>query len=612
MKNFIILNNFKLKNDFIKYNYFKRDFCISIERNNNNNFNSYNEPKVIFKHVPSEEYQRLEEMSYQELKETAEELGSEVKEKSKSTAHSHLSFIDKMRIGVRAGDGGGGAISFFRAKYIPEGPPDGGNGGNGANIIVRADFDNNNLSHLKKNYKGHNGQKGMGAKKTGKNGEDIILHVPVGTVIKELVQKTDEKEIQEFENDDTENIISKKDPRYDPSSPLFEPGLYLKSLSAPVVSGKINDSYNVISHLESESTRNKLEKNNQNKWIENGNIIDLNQFGQEVVIAAGGLGGKGNFNFVSGSNRSPEYAQPGTKGEIKRIELELKIIADFGLVGYPNAGKSTLLSVISNAIPNIQNYAFTTLNPYVGVVDFLDVDNEILKEKINKAKVNGIENLSKRKRNINNIINGYSSNNNNSNNNNNNNNNINDNNGNLINSIPTSTIADLPGILEGAHLNLGLGLDFLRHIERTKAIVYVLDMSNNDLPSIWDGKKIKIIPNRYAYIQDEDDLIDAKREIKSKIKNEENRAPWKDFASLLEELESYKPGLTSKPSIIIANKMDGEFSENHLEEFKKATKHLFKGKDWKIIPASAKNNQNILSIKKELKEILKKLYNSNK
>ncbi|KAM9955637.1 hypothetical protein ACTFIW_002277 [Dictyostelium discoideum] len=604
MKKCLILNNFKLKNDFIKYNYFKRDFCI---RDNNNNYNSYNEPKVTFKHVPSEEFEKLEEMSYQELKETAQDLGSEIKEKSKPSAHSHLSFIDKIRVGVRAGDGGGGAISFFRAKYIPEGPPDGGNGGSGANIIVRADFDNNNLSHLKKNYKGENGQKGMGARKSGKDGDDIVLRVPIGTVIKELVLKTnDGEEIQEFETDDTGNVISKKDPKFDPTSELFDPALYLKALSAPVVDGKINDTNNIISHLDSKSKNNN---NGNNKWVENGNIIDLNELGQEVVVASGGLGGKGNYNFASGSNRSPEYAQPGTKGEIKRIELELKIIADFGLVGYPNAGKSTLLSVISNAIPNIQNYAFTTLNPYVGVIDFFDIDNQVLKEKLNSTKVNSTNNLSKRKRNINNIINGYSNNNNSNSNNNNNNNDSNNNN--LINSIPTSTIADLPGILEGAHLNLGLGLDFLRHIERTKAIVYVLDMSNNGLPAIWDGKQVKVVTNRYGYIQDEDDLIEAKKEIKSKIHDQHYRTPWKDFSSLLEELENYKPGLTNKPSIIIANKMDGEYAESHLEEFKKATKNLFKGKEWNIIPISAKNNQNILSIKKGLKEILKKLYNSN-
>ncbi|KAK5578269.1 hypothetical protein RB653_003225 [Dictyostelium firmibasis] len=596
MKKCIILNN-NFKNDFIKYKYFKRDFCISINKNNNNNFNSYNEPKVSFEHKPSEDYERIESMSYQELKDTVEELGSEVKLKTKPTIHSHLSFIDRMRIGVKAGDGGGGCISFFRAKYIPEGPPDGGNGGDGASIIIKADFDNNNLSHLKKNYKGKSGQKGMGGKKTGKNGDNIILHVPVGTVVRELILKPsdengEQQQSPEFESHETDSIISKKDPRFDPTSDQFDPALYLKALSAPVIGGKINDPNNVIDHLEAQSVLNKLDKNSQSKWIENGVVTDLSEFGQEVVVAGGGFGGKGNCNFGSGSNRSPEYAQPGTKGEIKRIELELKIIADFGLVGHPNAGKSTLLSVISNAIPNIQNYAFTTLNPYVGVIDFSDVDNQALKERIDSNKVNGIENLSKRKRNINNS----------------NNSNHNVNNNSLMNTIPTSTIADLPGILEGAHLNLGLGLDFLRHIERTKAIVYVLDMSNNGFPAIWDRKKVKVLPNRYAYIQDEEDLIEAKKEIKSKIYDEEYRSPWKDFASLLEELENYKPGLTNKPSIIIANKMDGEYSESHLEEFTKATKSLFKGKDWKIIPASAKNNQNILSVKKELKEVLKRLH----
>ncbi|EGC34989.1 hypothetical protein DICPUDRAFT_16626, partial [Dictyostelium purpureum] len=517
----------------------------------------------------SEEFERISNMSYQEFKEeqAMNSFGS-VKEKPYYTGdYSRLSFIDKIRVNVKAGDGGDGGISFYRAKYIPEGPPDGGNGGNGANVIIRADLDNNNLSHLKKNYVGKHGGKGLGERRAGGTGEDIVLRVPVGTVIRELYKPEDAAE------HDDETIISKKDPRYDPESPEFEPNLYLKALSSPLVDGKINDETNVIDHLGGKgSSESSLKLRDTSKIWQVSKEIDMDEPGKELVICKGGHGGKGNANFSSGSNRSPDYSEPGTKGEIKYIELELKIIADFGLVGFPNAGKSTLLSVISNAIPNIKSYAFTTMNPYVGTIDFIGSNN--INNNSNNNNNNNIS-LSRRRRKQK-----------------------------LEPTIDVASIADLPGILEGAHLNLGLGLGFLRHIERTKAIVYVIDMSNSNVPAFWDGKKLKVKPNRYSHLTDKEDITKQRRQIKTKVKDETYRAPWKDFKALLEELESYKPGLTKKPSVIVANKMDGTFAKEHLADFEKAIKSLG---DFKIVPIIAKDGENINGVKDQLKEILKDL-----
>jgi len=249
-------------------------------------------------------------------------------------------FIDYVEIEVTAGKGGDGAIAFRREKYVPKGGPSGGNGGNGGNIIIKA---HHNLTTLlgfryKKKYKAENGAPGGNSLKDGKYGDDVILKVPVGTIIKD--KKTEEI------------------------------------------------------------------------------ICDLKEDGNGYVLAKGGRGGKGNSNFATSTNQAPRKAELGRAGETKKIILELKLIADVGLVGFPNAGKSTLISKISAAKPKIADYPFTTLEPNLGIVQYKDYNS--------------------------------------------------------------FTVADIPGIIEGAHKGKGLGIKFLRHIERTKILLFLIDISSQD------------------------------------------------------------------------------------------------------------------------------------
>ncbi|AFH49998.1 GTP-binding protein [Ignavibacterium album JCM 16511] len=249
-------------------------------------------------------------------------------------------FIDFAEIEVKAGDGGNGAVAFRREKYVPKGGPSGGNGGNGGSVYLLAD---ENLSTLldfryKRKYIAGKGHPGGSSLKDGKNGEDVIIKVPVGTVVKDAE------------------------------------------------TGKI--------------------------------LFDLTENSQKVLLAKGGKGGKGNSNFATPTRRTPRFAEPGKPGEEKKIILELKLIADVGLVGFPNAGKSTLISTVSAARPKIADYPFTTLEPVLGIVQYKD--------------------------------------------------------------FRSFTVADIPGIIEGAHQGKGLGLKFLRHIERTKILLFMIDITSDD------------------------------------------------------------------------------------------------------------------------------------
>ncbi len=249
-------------------------------------------------------------------------------------------FIDYAEIEVEAGKGGDGAVTFRREKYVPKGGPSGGNGGSGGSVIVKA---YHNLSTLldfryKKNYKAGDGDPGGSSLKDGKNGKDVIIKVPVGSIIKD-------KE-----------------------------------------TGKT--------------------------------IIDLDEDGKEIVAAKGGKGGKGNSNFATPTNQAPRFAEDGKPGEKKKLILELKLIADVGLVGFPNAGKSTLISKISAAKPKIADYPFTTLEPNLGIVRYKEFES--------------------------------------------------------------FTVADIPGIIEGAHEGKGLGLKFLRHIERTRILLFLIDITSEN------------------------------------------------------------------------------------------------------------------------------------
>jgi GTP-binding protein len=264
-------------------------------------------------------------------------------------------FIDRVVVRVKAGDGGSGIVSFRREKFVPMGGPDGGEGGRGGDIIVVGD---SNLSTLldytyRDFWSAPSGDHGSGSNKSGKSGGDIVLPVPVGTVIRDL---------------ETSELI-----------------------------GEI---------------------------LEDGN---------RIVVARGGRGGKGNSFFVTATHQSPREFQPGEDGEARSLELELKLIADVGLVGQPNAGKSTLLSVISAARPKIADYPFTTLSPNLGVVQLSD--------------------------------------------------------------SRTFVVADIPGIIEGAHEGRGLGLQFLRHIERTRLLAFLIPVDSMD----WQGEYDQLRTEVEAY-----------------------------------------------------------------------------------------------------------------
>ncbi len=281
-------------------------------------------------------------------------------------------FIDLVEIFVKAGNGGRGAVSFRREKYVPKGGPDGGDGGKGGDVIIVSDPNMTTLLdyRYKRKYIAPNGENGMGTLKTGKSGEDIILRVPVGTVVKDRE------------------------------------------------TGKI--------------------------------LFDFTEPNQQFMVARGGKGGRGNTHFKSPTNQAPRKAEPGWPGEERWIILELKLIADVGIVGFPNAGKSTLISVISAARPKIADYPFTTLEPVLGLVQYKDFKSFV--------------------------------------------------------------VADIPGIIEGASEGKGLGLKFLRHIERTKMLLFLIDASSEN--------------------------------------------PYKDYKILIKELKSYSKSLLKKPHIVAISKMD--------------------------------------------------------
>ncbi|MBN2087723.1 GTPase ObgE [Candidatus Peregrinibacteria bacterium] len=270
-----------------------------------------------------------------------------------------MHFADEAEINVKAGKGGDGCMSFRREKFVERGGPDGGNGGYGGSIIFEADGNLNTLVNFvsKKHFEAKKGTQGMGKNMAGKDGEDILLKVPMGTLI------------------------------YDK--------------------------------------------------IDNSLIADLTRHGQQVIVARGGIGGKGNANFVSSIRRSPDFAEVGEPGEEKDLRLELKLIADVAIIGYPSVGKSTLISRISNARPKIADYPFTTLVPNLGVVNVDKTD---------------------------------------------------------------FLVADIPGLIEGAHEGKGLGIEFLRHIERTKILVHILDVNHENLRDEYNklNEELKLYSNELA------------------------------------------------------------------------------------------------------------------
>ena len=331
-------------------------------------------------------------------------------------------FIDSAKIYVKAGNGGNGMVSFHREKYIAAGGPDGGDGGKGGDVIFLVDEGLNTLIDFryKKHYKAEPGQDGGPSNCSGKNGEDLTIKVPLGTMVK----------------DETTGMI----------------------------------------------------------------LADLVKPGQTYIAAKGGRGGKGNQHFATPTRQVPNFAKSGDLGEERNIILEMKMIADVGLLGFPNVGKSTILSMVSAAKPKIANYHFTTLVPNLGVVQ------------IEQGK--------------------------------------------------SFVIADIPGLIEGAHEGVGLGHEFLRHVERTKLLVHVVDVSGV-----------------------------------------EGRDAVEDFDTINQELEKYNATLASRPQIVAANKMDIPGSEENFEKFKKELEN----RGYKVFGISAATNKGLRELMYYVSDTLKSL-----
>lgn len=331
-------------------------------------------------------------------------------------------FTDYVKIYAKAGNGGNGAISFRREKYVAAGGPDGGDGGKGGDIYFEVDQNSNTLLEFryKKKFKAENGSNGEGSNKYGKSGEDLTIKVPIGTIVKDA---------------DTNHVLA-----------------------------------------------------------------DLSHEGQKELVLKGGRGGKGNSHFATATRQAPRFSQDGENGEEKELILELKLLADVGLIGFPNVGKSTFLSRTTSATPKIADYHFTTLEPNLGVVKTEYGDSFV--------------------------------------------------------------IADIPGIIEGASEGVGLGLQFLRHIERTRLLLHVIDVSGS-----------------------------------------EGRNPVDDFEKINSELKKYSKKLSERTQIIVANKSDIIQDEEKFEELSK----LAKKHNIKIFKISAVTGEGISELIKYVSDLLKTL-----
>ncbi len=332
-------------------------------------------------------------------------------------------FADRAKIYVRSGKGGDGHVSFRREKYVPSGGPDGGDGGNGGSVFLEVDEGLNTLSeyrHVRKYHAG-DGQNGGTRNCKGKSGEDLVLKVPAGTVVKE------------------------------------------------VESGKV--------------------------------IVDMSGENKRFLLLSGGRGGCGNQHYATSTMQAPKYAQPGQPAKELELAMELKVIADVGLVGFPNVGKSTLLTKVSNARPQIANYHFTTLNPHLGVVDLPDAKGFV--------------------------------------------------------------IADIPGLIEGASQGVGLGFEFLRHIERTRVIIHIVDAAGS-----------------------------------------EGRNPVEDIYAINKELENYNPEIARIPQVIAANKTDMIFAQEEESDPVQILKEEFEPKGIRVYPISAINGKGIRELLYQVRHML--------
>ncbi|MFO7969670.1 MAG: GTPase ObgE [Candidatus Izemoplasmatales bacterium] len=327
-------------------------------------------------------------------------------------------FIDEVNIVVKSGKGGDGMVAFRREKYVPKGGPAGGNGGKGGSVFFEADEGMSTLTDLK--YQKHifadDGENGKTKSMHGKNAEDVVVKVPVGTIIY---------------NQDTNEVLA-----------------------------------------------------------------DLTKHKERKLIAKGGRGGRGNQAFANSKNKAPKFQENGELGEELNLQIELKLLADVGIIGFPSVGKSTLITILSKAKPKIADYPFTTITPNLGVVDYAGIDSFVL--------------------------------------------------------------ADMPGLIKGASEGAGLGIQFLKHIERTRVLIHMVDMSPESL-----------------------------------------RDPYEDYQAINKELENYEYNLLDRPQIIVASKMDEEGADKRLKEFKKQLDNKIE-----VIPISAMTNLNLKELVYKTKALL--------
>jgi GTP-binding protein len=361
-------------------------------------------------------------------------------------------FIDEIKIFARAGHGGKGCVAFHRETFVPKGGPSGGNGGRGGNVVLQADHDLNNLiaQYYQPRLIAEDGEFGMSSGCDGRTSKDLVVKVPCGTVVWRLPSPGGPLEAARGEKDS-------------PKTPKFRSATRERPILR-AASGAQALEYDLAAEPDDASPAPVGDKGQQ--------VADLTQHGKQFILCKGGRGGLGNRNFATAVRQTPRFAQPGESGEEGEYYLELRTIADVGLVGWPNAGKSTLLTAISRARPKVAAYPFTTLTPQVGIVEYLKDYHRL-------------------------------------------------------------TVCDVPGLVEGAHQNVGLGHAFLRHIQRCKILVLLLDMAGAD-----------------------------------------GRAPWDDYRQLLRELELYDPALLAKPRYVVANKMDEPAAEGNLKTFKRKNRKV--------------------------------------
>ena len=431
-------------------------------------------------------------------------------------------FVDRIKVFAQAGNGGRGSVSFRREKFVPKGGPDGGDGGRGGDIILKADSHVDNLSNLfyEPIIKAKGGGHGMGKKMFGRSAPNKVVKVPVGTMVFRSKENAERRTSNAERRTNEEQTVEL-------SAVTLAKAEALAEAEGRIEEGKENAERrtpNAERRIEEEGKRPTVRAglaNAQRSTLNEGGddsavvgqahrlpvkqmaggapalqlVADLTRDGQEYLLAKGGAGGKGNVHFKSSRNRAPREYTEGEEGEQGHFLLELHTIADAGLVGYPNAGKSTLLRKISAARPKVAAYPFTTLHPIVGVVEFP----------------------------------GYR----------------------------RATIADIPGLIEGAHRNVGLGHDFLRHITRCRLLIFVLDVAGS-----------------------------------------EGRSPIEDLRQLRKEIDLYDTTLSARPWFVVANKMDLPAADENLKELRQRFPKI------EVVPVSAASGQGIDAVEAKLALLL--------